>query len=475
MSNRPCLVVVDADPVRRAGMARALGRDHMVVACADLDVARAALESHDVDAVILDALVGVADGVALCAELRDTRSLIPVVLVASSKDQEVAVRALRAGAWDFLSRPFADPLLREVVRRAIEHRRLRTEVRELRRRVRRAAPPTTGMIGESGAMRRLATMLDRVARAPSTVLLVGESGTGKELAARALHDRGPRSRGPFVAINCAAVPDSLLESELFGHVKGAFTDARGSRAGLFAQANGGTLFLDEIGDMPEGLQVKLLRTLQERTVRPLGGDREVKVDVRLVTATHRDLERLVDEGRFRHDLLYRLDVIRVELPPLRRRGRDVLLLAAHFIDQLSERLGSPAPDIPAGVAQLLLDYDWPGNVRELQNCVERLVVLAEGDTISEGDLPPRIRRFRAREHTVIASTADPSSLLPLAEVERRYVLEVLKAAGGSRSVAARLLGIDRKTLYRKLARWGEVPGDPAGPRGGAQSSSSQSS
>jgi two-component system response regulator HydG len=318
-------------------------------------------------------------------------------------------------------------------------------------------------------------MLERIARHDAPVLLVGESGTGKELAARALHDRGPRSKGPFVAINCAAVPDALLESELFGHVKGAFTDARGSRAGLFAQAHGGTLFLDEIGDMPEGLQVKLLRTLQERKVRPVGGDREVPVDVRLVTATHRDLERLVEEGRFRHDLLYRLDVIRVELPPLRRRGRDVLLLTEHFVDQYARRLEREAPEVPANVAQLLLDYDWPGNVRELQNCVERLVVLADGDAISEGDLPPRIRRFRAREHTVIASTADPASLLPLAEVERRYVLEVLRASGGSRSLAAKLLGIDRKTLYRKLARWGAAPEAEGGPAAADQSSSQSSS
>jgi len=474
MPRGACLLVVDPDPARRARIALLLGRDNEVLPCADLDAARQLLDEQEVDVVLLDAVVGGADGVDLCAELRDQRPLVPVVLVASTKDQEIAVRALRAGAWDFLSRPFPDGMLTEVLRRAIDNRRLRAEVRELRRRVRTRARPG-GMIGESGPMRRLDGMLDRVARVPSTVLLVGESGTGKELAARALHDRGPRSRGPFVAINCAAVPDALLESELFGHVKGAFTDARGSRPGLFAQAHGGTLFLDEIGDMPEGLQVKLLRTLQERKVRPVGGDREVPVDVRLVTATHRDLERLVEEGRFRHDLLYRLDVIRVELPPLRRRGRDVLLLTEHFVELFARRTERAAPELPANVAQLLLDYDWPGNVRELQNCVERLVVLAEGEAISEGDLPPRIRRFRAREHTVIASTADPASLLPLAEVERRYVLEVLRSAGGSRSLAAKLLGIDRKTLYRKLARWGEAPGEPGSPAPRDQSSSQSSS
>ena len=468
------LVVVDADAQRCAGIQGVLGPDIELIHCPDLTSARAAVEAPGVDAVLLDAEVDGGGGVALCAELRDTRPHVPVVLVASSRDQEIAVRALRAGAWDFLARPFTDAMLRDVLRRAVDNRRLRSEVRALRRRV-GAGPVRRGLLGESGPMRRLDGMLDRVARVPSTVLLVGESGTGKELAARALHDRGPRAGGAFVAVNCAAVPDALLESELFGHVRGAFTDARGSRAGLFAQADGGTLFLDEIGDMPEGLQVKLLRTLQERTVRPVGGDREIKVDVRLVTATHRDLERLVAKGRFRHDLLYRLDVIRIELPPLRRRGRDVLLLAEHFIDAVSRRMQRAPPEIPVNVARLLLDYDWPGNVRELQNCVERLVVLAEGDAVAEGDLPPRIRRFRAREHTVVASTGDPAALLPLAEVERRYVLEVLRAAGGSRSEAARLLGIDRKTLYRKLSRWGEVPGDPAAPERSDQSSSQSSS
>jgi two-component system response regulator HydG len=284
------------------------------------------------------------------------------------------------------------------------------------------------------------------------VLIVGESGTGKEVAARALHRLSSRADRPFVAVNCAAIPESLIESELFGHIRGAFTDARAARVGLLAQANGGTLFLDEIGELPLGSQAKLLRVLQERAIRPVGAERELPFDARIITATNRDLERAVEEGRFREDLFFRIHVLLVELPPVRSRGGDVLLLAQHFLLQVATRLGKPVTGIGPAAAELLLTYHWPGNVRELMNCVEHAVALARYEQIAPEDLPQRVRSYR-RSHVIVAGE-NPSELVPLEEVERRYILRVLDAAAGNKRLAARVLGLDRKTLYRKLERYG---------------------
>jgi DNA-binding NtrC family response regulator len=284
------------------------------------------------------------------------------------------------------------------------------------------------------------------------VLVTGESGTGKEVVARALHDLGPHARGPFVAVNCSAVPEALLESELFGHARGAFTDARAPRTGLFLQAHGGTLLLDEIGDMPMSLQPKLLRALQERTVRPVGGDSEQPFDARIVATTNRDLRALVDESRFREDLYFRINVINVVLPPLRARGGDVLVLAQHFVDMHAARSSKSVTGIAPAAAERLLAYPWPGNVRELQNCVERAIALTRRSEIQVEDLPETVRHFK-RSHVLIAAS-DPSELVPLDEVERRYVLRVVEAAGGNKSLAAQILGITRKTLYRKLGEYG---------------------
>jgi len=306
-------------------------------------------------------------------------------------------------------------------------------------------------------MQAVYDLLGRIADSPATVLITGESGTGKEVAARALHERGPRKGRPFVAINCSAVPEALLESELFGHARGAFTDARAARAGLLLQATGGTLLLDEIGDMPIALQPKLLRSLQERTLRPVGGDEEMPFDVRIIATTNRDLHALVEEGRFREDLYFRINVIHVELPPLRARGGDVLLLAQHFIDVHATRAGKHVTGLSPPAAEKLLAYSWPGNVRELQNCIERAIALTQHERIGVEDLPETVRAYK-RSHVLIA-TDDPSELVPLAEVERRYVLRVLEAVGGNKTSAAHILGVTRKTLYRKLEEYGaaEVP------------------
>jgi two-component system response regulator HydG len=282
------------------------------------------------------------------------------------------------------------------------------------------------------------------------VLINGESGTGKELVARALHEKSRRASGPFVAVNCAAMPEALLESELFGHAKGAFTDAKAARSGLFVQAHGGTLFLDEVGEMPLGLQPKLLRALQERVMRPVGGDREVSFDVRLVAATNRDLEGMVEENRFREDLYYRLNVVQMELPPLRSRGGDILLLAQHFIEHFAARADKRVTGLHEAVAERLMSYSWPGNVRELRNCIERAVAVTGAERLTVEDLPEKIRAYRA-SHVVVAS-GDPSELTTLEEVERRYILRVMEEVKGNKSLAAQILGLDRKTLYRKLDR-----------------------
>jgi two-component system response regulator HydG len=300
-------------------------------------------------------------------------------------------------------------------------------------------------------MERVFELCARVAESDATVLVTGECGTGKELVARAIHERSRRP-GPFVAVNCSALQETLLESELFGHVKGAFTDAHVARKGLFQAAAGGTLLLDEIGDMPPGLQVKLLRVLQQRTVRAVGSDTEVPVDVRVVAATHRDLESAVEDRTFREDLFYRLAVVPIEMPPLRARGGDVLLLAQTFLDAIAARTTKPMRGIEAAAAERLLSYPWPGNVRELQNAIERAVALGQGPELRVGDLPDRVRDWR-RSHVLVASD-DPTELVPMEEIEKRYVLRVMEAVQGNKTLAARILGFDRKTLYRKLEKAG---------------------
>ncbi len=315
-----------------------------------------------------------------------------------------------------------------------------------------------GLSGSSPAIRAASQMLLQLADSDTSVLLTGETGTGKELAARLLHRHGRRSAGPFVALNCAAMPEALLESELFGHARGAYTDARDKRAGLLVHANQGTLFLDEIGELPLTLQPRLLRALQERTVRPVGANVEVPFDVRVVAATHRDLESEVRAGRFRQDLYYRLNVVEVELPPLRARGNDVILLAHHFLRRFAQLTGKRVMGLSVEAAEALKAYGWPGNVRELQNSLERAVVLAQTDYVMASDLPPRVRAQQAPRPTPPGDD-EPTELLSLAEVERRHILKVLKALAGNKRAAAQVLGVDRRTLYRKLERASAPPAD----------------
>ncbi|MBY0279362.1 sigma-54 dependent transcriptional regulator [Candidatus Binatia bacterium] len=417
--------------------------------------ALASLAASDYDAIVTDLNMGRISGLELCERILQQRADVPVIVITAFGSMDTAIAAMRAGAYDFLTKPFDAEALRLALARAVQHRRLRDEVKRLRRAADRALG-FDDLLGESTAMRRVQDLLERIVDSDATVLITGESGTGKEVVARALHRRGRRAAGPFVAINCAAMPEPLLESELFGHARGAFTDARAARTGLFVEASGGTLFLDEIGELPIGLQPKLLRALQERVVRPIGGPREIPFDVRLVVATNRDLEDAIAEKRFREDLYFRVNVLHVELPPLRARGADALLLAQHFLRDLAAKAGKPIHGISPAAAERLLAYDWPGNVRELMNCIERAVALARFDELAVDDLPEKIRKHRATH--VLVTGDDPSELVPLEEVERRYILRVLQAVSNNKRLAARVLGVDRKTLYRKLERYG-VLGD----------------
>jgi two-component system response regulator AtoC len=412
------------------------------------------IAEHDVDVVLTDLRMRGMDGLALCERVAANRPDVPVVVITAFGNYETAVAAMRAGAYDFVSKPVDLDQLAFTLERAAKHRALTEEVKRLRQ-VRSGDNRHQELLGSSVAMRKVHELIDRVADTDASVLLTGESGTGKEVVARAIHRASPRREGPFVAVNCAAIPEALLESELFGHVKGAFTDAHAPRAGLLAQANGGTLFLDEIGEMPVALQPKLLRALQERQIRPVGQDGEQPFDARLVCATNVDLDTAVEEGRFRSDLFFRINVVQIELPALRARGMDVLALAQHFVERFAKAAGKAMTGISKNAAERLLEYSWPGNVRELQSCIERAVALAQFEEILVDDLPERIRRYRRSQ--IVLSSDDPGELVPLEEVERRYIMRVLEACGWRRMEAARILKLDRKTLYRKLERYGVRP------------------
>ncbi|NUP06529.1 MAG: sigma-54-dependent Fis family transcriptional regulator [Polyangiaceae bacterium] len=403
------------------------------------------------DVVLSDIRMGEMDGVELCEKIHAEWPGLPVVMITGFSSFETAVASLRAGAYDFLTKPVDREILAACVARAAKARQLDREIRRLKREV-GGSTPIPGAVGASPAMKQVYDLVDRVAPTDASVLIHGETGTGKELVARAIHARGPRAHGPFVALNCAAVPALLLESELFGHARGAFTDAKASRDGLFVAANGGTIFLDEIGELPLELQVKLLRVLQDHRVRPLGSTHEVSFDARLITATHRDLETEVHEHRFREDLYYRINVVTIHVPPLRERGTDVLAIAQHILHQ---RGGPEAPSLSPSVAERLLSYEWPGNVRELENCIERALALARFDQLTVQDLPEKMHTHRAQQLVVDATS--PTELVTIDELERRYIQRVLSLVGGNKTRAARILGLDRRTLYRKL----EAPGEQA--------------
>jgi two-component system, NtrC family, response regulator AtoC len=445
------ILVVDDDASMTELLSERLRRRQFEVTTArSAAEARVAFDTAQPDVVVTDLNMPGQSGIQFCEWVVTNRADTPVILITAFGSLDTAVAAIRAGAYDFITKPFEIDVLAIALERAIKHRELRHEVKRLRSLL-DTARGMRELLGESPVMRELKELLGRVADSQTSVLITGESGTGKEVVARLLHQKGPRADHPFVALNCAAMPEHLIESELFGHVKGAFTDARADKVGLLVQANQGTLFLDEIGDMPLSLQPKLLRVLEERKVRPVGGGKEVSFDVRLISATHRDLEDAIVQNQFREDLYFRLNVIQVALPALRARANDVLLLAQHFVNAFAEQTGKAVKGLSPEAAERLSSYAWPGNVRELRNAIERGVALTQHENITVDDLPERIRAYKV-SHVLVASQ-DPEELVNLAEVEKRYIARVLGAVGGNKSTAARILGIDRTTLYKKLQQY----------------------
>ena len=454
------VLVVDDDPDFRRFAELAVSRfGYETKSCGSSEEALAVLAAETWDAVLVDVYLNNTSGIDLCARIAERWENLPVVVMTAQGTLETAVGAIRAGAYDFVTKPPEPEALRLALERAVSHRKMKDEVMRLRRAVKETAA-FEEIVGASAAMKRVFDLIERAADAEASVLITGESGTGKELVARALHRRSPRSQRPFVALSCAAVPEHLLESELFGYVKGAFTDARAPRSGLLSQAAGGTLFLDEIGDMSMALQPKLLRALQERMYRPVGANEEVPFDARIITATNRDLERSVEERSFRQDLYFRINVVRIHLPPLRARGNDVLLIAQTLLERYAAVSGRNVKGLTKSAAQRLLSYPWPGNVRELSNCIERAVALTRNEQLTVDDLPDSIRDYQRGQIGVAGADTGPVDLVPLEDIERSYILRVLDAVGGNKTLASKVLGLDRKTLYRKLERY-QALGDEA--------------
>lgn len=449
MANEKILVVEDEEGMREF-LKILLGKErYEVVTCASATEAMEKIKEEDFSVVVTDMKMPGMDGLELLEAVKQTDPLIPVILMTGYASMESAIEALNKGAFAYLLKQARNEEIRQFVRKAVEMRKLQSENKFLKQELKRKLSDRP-IIGNSEKIRRIFELIDKVAQTDSTIMIYGESGTGKELVAREIHSRSLRSNGPFVSINCGALPETLLESELFGHVRGSFTGAVRDKEGLFAVAKGGTFFLDEVGETSPAIQVKLLRVLQEREIIPVGGVKPIKVDVRLIAATNADLERQVESGKFRADLFYRLNVIPIRIPPLRERRDDIPLLVGHFLKTYCEAQGKPLKQVTKQAFDYLLRYDWPGNVRELENVIERAVILQEGDQIGPEDLPERVRGGLS-EHRDDLVTA---SNLTLEELERRYILKVLDQTGWQKKKAAQILGINASTLYRKLQRYG---------------------
>jgi two-component system response regulator HydG len=418
----------------------------------DGTTAVAAVEAHSYDAILMDVRMAKMDGMEALRRIHAFNPAIPVVIMTAYSSVDSAVEAIKNGAHDYLTKPLDFERLRLTMARALDHRQV-VEEKEGAKSHERDEIDTVGIIGKSPVMHELLEMISFVAPTEATVLITGESGTGKELIASALHHNSGRKKGPFVKVNCAALVETLLESELFGHEKGAFTGADRRRDGKFVQADHGTLFLDEIGETSPAMQVKLLRVLQEHELQRVGGQDVVEVNVRLVAATNRILEDEVKAGRFREDLYYRLNVVSLHVPSLRERREDIPLLANHFLEMYGEKNNRRIAGITPGCMDILLHYPWPGNVRELENAMERGVILMRGDYLDEESLPITIKKWAQEESGDIAVGMDdlPSSL---EEAEKLVILRTLEEVGGNKSEAARRLGITRKTLLSKLTKYG---------------------
>ncbi len=441
------ILVVDDDRAMTGMLAEVLEAEgYSVLAANSGNDALALIRQAPPELVVSDLRMSGMNGHQLQSEIKRLCPDVPVVIITAFGSIETAVESMKRGAFDFITKPFTNNELTMVVSRALEDRQLRQEVRRLRGELAR----TYGLgniIAASPKMMELLEIVPRIADSTANVMLTGESGTGKDLIARALHFQSCRATAPFVPINCAAIPDNLLESELFGHMQGAFTDARTNKSGLFQAAKDGTLFLDEIGEMPVALQAKLLTVIESKRVRPIGATAEIAVDFRVVAATNSDLDAAIAAGRFRADLYYRLSAIALHLPPLRERREDIPLLVRHFLARAAAEESRPVPEIAPEVSERLLRYPWPGNIRELQNALQRAFILCRGNRIERTDLPAKIAGTEAADLTADEAL---SRRLTLDQLEREYVRNVLASVAGNKSEAAAILGIDRKTLYRKL-------------------------
>ena len=454
------ILVVDDESGLRHTISLILREEgHEVEAVADGEAALAALATADASIVICDVRMPKLDGLAFLERYKAAAGRGLVIMMSAYGDDEAAIEAIRRGAYDYISKPFRADQLVLVVRKAIEREQLRHEVERLSEEL-TALRGADGVVGHSAELREVVATARKVARHPSTVLVTGESGTGKELIARLLHAASPRASAAFVAVNCAAIPEALLESELFGHARGAFTGAAQERAGLFEEANGGTLFLDEIGELPLALQVKLLRVLQEGEIRRVGENVARRVDVRVVAATSRDLEAEVAASRFRSDLYYRVNVVRLHLPPLRERQDDIAELARHFLDRHAQRLKIKPPKLTPAALRTLGEYGWPGNVRELENAIERALVIADDGVIDVAQLPASVRgesRAPAAGATGSAPGAadEDLSVKRRAEaLERALIAQALQRTGGNRTRAAQLLELSHRALLYKIREYG---------------------
>jgi two-component system response regulator HydG len=407
-----------------------------------------------VDVVITDIKLPGISGLEVLSAMGELDPTVPVIMMTAFSSEETAIEAVNKGAFYYLIKQAGKDEIAQVVRKAAEVRHLRAENRLLRRELRRRRD-SREIVGESAPLRELLELVRRVAPCDSTILLTGESGTGKELIAREIHLRSHRAQGPFVSINCGALPENLLESELFGHVKGSFTGAVRDKDGLFHVASGGTFLLDEVAETSPAIQVKLLRVLQEREIIPVGGVKPIPVDVRLIAATNADLEQEVFEGRFRADLFYRLNVIPIIVPPLRERPEDIPMLVESFVARMAEERRIKPKTVAPDAMELLMRYEWPGNVRELENVVERAVILQEGTLIAPDDLPVKLRSKQTVRSRPLVAAAN----VTMEELEKEYMLQVLEQTGWHKKKASSILGIDASTLYRKLQRYGiDKPG-----------------
>lgn len=460
MSSQPSILVIDDESAILDTLRILLKNEGFDVSTAQ--GGKAGLEeinsgTHDI--ILSDVRMPQISGLEIVEAARDQDPMTPVVLMTAQASLQSAIGAVNAGAYYYLQKPFANDELLAILRRACEYRAVRVENKQLKQEIRRRDKDSIDKpLGKSKKFMELLKLTEQVSPTDSTVLIEGESGTGKEVIARYIHTLSARAEGPFLSINCGALPETLLESELFGHTKGSFTGAVRDKQGLFAAARGGTFFLDEVGEMPASLQVKLLRVLQEREIIPVGATEAFPVDVRIVAATNRNLEEEVRRGSFRADLFYRLNVIAMELPPLRDRRDDLLLFIEFFLQQLATQLGEEPKALAAEALDAIMVYDWPGNVRELENALEHAVVLSRSSIIDISAIPDRITRRRKDPLVAEQSYRNPS----LEVIERAYIMYVLQAEGGNKTRAAEALGIDPSTLYRKLSRYDEAQTQPQG-------------